>query len=285
MVFGNSTFSVSDDRGTSMMSTSQIDLSIVIPAYKEGSELGDRLETLEQFLGGKHYGRVEVVVVLQSDDGSDREIEALKAKRFKNIRIMYFGKRAGKGGAVRAGMLEAKGAYRMFMDADLATPLKHFDDLSSFMASGIDVVIGVRDLIHIHKGLKRKLITKVGNILAQSILLMHIKDTQCGFKMFSAHAAEKIFTNLTIFGWGFDVEVLALARLCGYKIQTFEVNDWKDPKTTGLSGDSLLGAAVSTLKEILQIRWNLITGKYHLYFTPADRQFQLGKSGSDIRIL
>jgi dolichyl-phosphate beta-glucosyltransferase len=260
------------------MSTSQIDLSIVIPAYKEGAELGNRLETLEQFLDGKHYGRVEVVVVLQSDDGSDREIKTLETRKFKNIRIMSFGKRAGKGGAVRTGMLEAKGAYRMFMDADLATPLKHFDDLASFMACETDVVIGVRDLMHIHKGLKRKLITKVGNILAQSILLMHIKDTQCGFKMFRADAAKKIFTNLTISGWGFDVEVLALARLCGYKIQTLEVKDWKDPKTTGLAGDSLLGAAVSTLKEILQIRWNLITGKYHLDFTPAVRQFQVERS-------
>ena len=161
-------------------------------------------------------------------------------------------------------MLAANGSYRMFMDADLATPLRHFDDLANHIAGGSEVAIGVRDLVRIHKGFKRKLITKVGNILTQTVLFLRVKDTQCGFKMFSADAAEKIFSSLTIFGWGFDMEVLVLARHYGYKISTFEVSDWKDPKATGLVGDSPLGAAISTLKELLQIRWNLIIGKYNV---------------------
>ena len=246
-----------------------IDLSIIIPAYKEGLEFRDRLKALAEFLQAHDYGVVEVVVMMQSDDQSgDREAAELAQHLFEAhgelFRVVNLGKRAGKGGAVRAGMFEAFGRYRLFMDADLATPLKHLDDVKRLMDGGGDVGIAVRDLVKIHKGLKRKLITGVGNVLAQVVLLPGISDTQCGFKVFSAAAAEKIFSYVTIVGWGFDLEVLALARKFGYKIAIFRADDWHDPKAAGagLVGDSASGAALQVLRDLFQVRWNLICRRY-----------------------
>ena len=241
-----------------------ITLSIIIPAYKEGDEFAEKLETLEAFLASRpNYGRVEVIVMMQSDDDSgDREAAASEARKYKNIRVVNLGKRAGKGGAVRAGMFEAKGQYKLFMDADLATPIIHFDQVFALIQKKAEVGIAVRDLVSIHKDLQRKLITKAGNILAQVILLPGIKDTQSGFKFFSAEAADKIFSRLTITGWGFDLEALALARKFGYHVETFDASDWKDPKATGLVGDSPGGAAVQVLLDLFKVRWKLITRQY-----------------------
>ena len=158
-------------------------LSIIIPAYKEGAILGGRLEELDLYLEKQGHAKVtEIIVMMQSDDTSgDREAAALEAKKFKNIRIVNLGKRAGKGGAVRAGMFEAKGDWRLFMDADLATPLHHLDTIFALIVEDVPVAIGVRDLVSSHKEWHRKLITWGGNIMAQVVLLPGIKDTQCGF--------------------------------------------------------------------------------------------------------
>jgi dolichyl-phosphate beta-glucosyltransferase len=238
-------------------------LSIIIPAYKEGDEFGARLETLEAYLTAHHEGQTEVIVMMQSDDASgDREMAALEARKFHNIRIVNLGERAGKGGAVRAGMFEATGQYRLFMDADLATPLEHIGDALALIEQGYPVGIAIRDLVGTHKDFTRKFITKVGNILAQVILLPGISDTQCGFKYFSAEATETIFKRMTITGWGFDLEALALARKFHYQIGQIPAPDWKDPKAAGLVGDSASGAAVQVFKDLLRVRWKLITRQY-----------------------
>lgn len=197
----------------------------------------------------------------QSEDDTGAAA-ATDAKLFKHFRVINLGKRSGKGGAVRAGMFEAQGRYRLFMDADLATPLLHLDDVKAVMDRSGKVAIAVRDLPRIHKGLLRKLITKTGNILAQIILLPGISDTQCGFKVFEAEAAGAIFSRQTILGWGFDLEILAIARHLKYKVETFEANDWHDPKAVGLVGDSAAGAALDTFRDLLKIRWNLMRGLY-----------------------
>lgn len=241
------------------------DLSIIIPAYKEGAEFGPRLVRLANWLKEHDYGRVEVVLMMQSDDGSgDKEVAAEDAALFDHLRIVNLGQRAGKGAAVRAGIFEASGRYRLFMDADLATPLEHLDDVYRLMGQNAKVIIAVRDLVRIHKGFMRKFMSKFGNLVAQVVLLPGIKDTQCGFKAFEAAAAEDIFSRQTMPGWSFDMEVLKIARLQGYKIEWFLANDWKDPKadTQGLVGDSPLKAAVQTFADIFKIRLNIWAGKY-----------------------
>lgn len=237
------------------------DLSIIIPAYKEGAEFAQHLETLAAWLKTHDYGRVEVLVLSDGDQSSGQMAES-KAGLFNHLRAIYPGTRMGKGGAVRLGMFEATGKYRLFMDADLATPLRHLDDVQALIKQDAKVIIAVRDLLKIHKGLLRKFMSKFGNLVAQVLLTPGIQDTQCGFKAFEAEAAEAIFGRQTMTGWSFDVEVLKIARLLGYKISCIEAPDWHDPKVTGLVGDSPLKAAIDTFVDMFIILFNSLKGQY-----------------------
>ncbi len=244
--------------------TRPIDLSIILPSYMEAKGIAQTLDRLATFLATRNYGEVEVLVVVASSPDGTAKIAESKAGLFNHFRIIHAGPRAGKGRDVRLGIFEAKGRYRLFMDADLATPLEHIDEAKQLLDNGAKVGIAVRDLIKIHKGVTRKAITGIGNMLAQVILLPGIKDTQCGFKFFEAQAAEEVFSRMTIIGWGFDLEVLAVARKLGYKVAIIEAPDWKDPKaaTAGLAGDSPAKAALQVFRDLLQVRWNLIRGLY-----------------------
>jgi dolichyl-phosphate beta-glucosyltransferase len=246
------------------MSSSAVDLSIIIPAYMEAAGIGTALEKLATFLDTRDYGTVEVLVVVANSPDGTAKIAAGKARLFKHFRVVHAGPRAGKGRDVRLGLFEAKGRYKLFMDADLAAPLHHLDDVHALMGERADVIIAVRDLWSIHKGLLRKIMSKFGNLFIQVLILPGIKDTQCGFKAFEAGAAEAIFSRQTMLGWSFDAEVLKIARLLGYKIKKIEAPDWKDPKTAGMGlvGDSPLHAAIQTLLDTIEIRLNVWEGRY-----------------------
>ncbi len=242
------------------MMNEPIDLSIIIPAYHEADTIEYNLHQLAEFVKDKDYGRVEVIVMAQSDDDTGAAAKH-DAKYFHDFRVINLGKRSGKGAAVRAGMFEARGHYRMFMDADMATPLHHLDDVYSFMKRGGQVGIAVRSINVTHKGL-RKLISEAGNLLTQLLIAPGIKDTQCGFKVFEAQVAQELFGRQTIAGWAFDMELLFVARKLGYKIETFDANDWHDPKAGGLVGDSALKAAVDSFKDLFLIRIKSLRGVY-----------------------
>jgi dolichyl-phosphate beta-glucosyltransferase len=241
-----------------------IDLSIVIPAYQEAALITPTLKTLARWLNDHDYGKIEVVVVVADSPDGTADLVRAQADLFEHFQLIEPGPRVGKGRDVRAGMLHANGRYRLFMDADLATPLKHLDDVAKLMESHADVGIAVRDLARIHPGLKRRMVSEFGNLLAQIVLLPGIRDTQCGFKVFRADVAETVFRRLTILGWGFDLEVLAIARKLGFKIQTFGAPDWTDPKAhvEGLSNDSVIDAALQTFGDLIRVRLNLWTGVY-----------------------
>lgn len=241
-----------------------IDFSIVIPAYMESAHIADTLDRLAAFLSTRDYGEVEVVVVVaESPDGTAR-IAQSRAHLFRHFILVEPGLRVGKGRDVRAGVLASHGRYRLFMDADLATPLDHLDDAWRALGNGAPVVIAVRDLWRIHEGFLRKCVSQFGNWMAQLVLLPGIKDSQCGFKGFEASAAVAIFERMTMTGWSFDAEVLKIARLLGYQIATFEAPDWTDPKDAnmGLVGDSPLHAAVKTLQDLFVIRARALRGVY-----------------------
>lgn len=240
--------------------TEVIDLSIIIPAYREADTIELHLEELADYLKDHDYGRVEVLVMAQSEDDTGAAAKH-DARYFHDFRVINLGKRAGKGGAVRAGMFEASGRYKLFMDADLATPLHHLDDVKHLMDGGAKVGIAVRDIISTHKGL-RKYLSQFGNLLTQILIAPGIRDTQCGFKVFEAEAAEQIFSRQTILGWAFDMEVLLIARKLGYKIEIFTANDWHDPKTAGLVGESALKTAVNMFSDMLRIRSRALRGVY-----------------------
>lgn len=246
------------------MTPQPIDLSIIIPAYQEAAGIGGALERLAAFLKSRPYGEVEVLVVVADSPDGTADIAESKSKLFKHFRVVHAGPRAGKGRDVRLGIFEAAGRYRLFMDADLATPLEHLDDVYRLMGEGADVIIAVRNLWSIHKGLLRKMMSKFGNIFIQVLILPGIKDTQCGFKAFEANAATAIFSRQTMLGWSFDAEVLKIARLLHYKIRKIETPDWKDPKKPGMGlvGDSPLKAAIGTLLDTIEIRLNVWEGRY-----------------------
>jgi dolichyl-phosphate beta-glucosyltransferase len=237
-----------------------IDLSIIIPAYQEAKRIGQTLEELAKFLKTRNYGAVEVlVVVAQSSDGTE-QIATSKAAYFANYRVVAAGPRMGKGRDVRVGIMEARGRYKLFMDADLATPLSHLDDVYKLMQNEAKVGICVRDLSSSHTGL-RKFISSLGNLLVQGLLLPGIKDTQCGFKVFEAGAADEIFGRQTILGWGFDMEILAIARKLGYKTEIIPTPDWQDVAGGTFANVAVTGAA-STLKDLLSIKLKSLTGRY-----------------------
>ncbi len=237
-----------------------IDLSIIIPAYREGDRIGQSLDTLATFLRSRKYGEVEVVVVASGGDDTAK-VAKTKAKQFKHFQVLDHTERVPKGIGVRYGMIAAQGNYKLFMDADLSTPLDHLDEVMADIKQGSQVIIGIRHLTVTHKGL-RKLISQFGNILVQTLLLPGISDSQCGFKAFEAVAAKELFSRQRIIGWGFDMEVLKLARKFKYKFAIVDIDDWKDPKAVGLTGDSSVKVALQVFRDLLTIRLNLLLGKY-----------------------
>lgn len=241
------------------------DLSIIIPTYKEEERIGQTLEELASFIKNNKYS-IEVLVVDAGSPDRTKEVADGKAKLFESFRFVDAGpkppRRAIKGKQVRAGVFEARGRYVMFMDADLATPLKYLQRVFAAMEHDRPVTICVRNLQESHKGL-RKLISGTGNFLVQMLLLPGIKDTQCGFKAFKSEAAHEIFGRQTILGWGFDMEVLAVARKLGYDIELIDVPDWKDvTKGSKISGSPAVQAAVQAFGDLLNIKWGMITGRY-----------------------
>lgn len=249
-----------------------IDLSIIIPAYHEADTIESNLALLAEWIKEHDYGRVEVLVMAQSGDDSGAAAKH-DAKFFHDFRVINLGQRAGKGAAVRAGMFEARGRYKMFMDADMATPLHHLDDVAAFMERGGQVGIAVRSINVTHTGL-RKLISEFGNLLTQVLIVRGVKDTQCGFKVFEANVAQELFSRQTIAGWAFDMELLFVAKKLGYRIETFDANDWHDPKAGGLVGDSALKAAIDSFKDLLLIRIKSLRGIYRkptFTYTPSQQ--------------
>lgn len=235
-------------------------LSIIIPAYQEAKRIEKTLDQLAVYLTTHRYTDTEVVVVNADSPDGTAALAQSKAKLFEQFCLVPAGPRAGKGRDVRLGMLSARGQYRLYMDADLATPLHHLETMREFMSKKVDIVIAVRNLESTHKGF-RKLISEGGNWLVQALLLRGIVDSQCGFKMFSAEATEKIFRRQTILGWGFDMEILAIARRLGYRIHIIPITDWSD-KPGGTFEGQVGTAAIQTLGDLLAIWWRRLGGRY-----------------------
>lgn len=241
-----------------------IDLSIIIPAYMEAKDIAGSLQTLAKWLDSHDYGLVEVLVVTAHSPDGTAEIARGEAHLFKHFRVIDLGARVGKGRDVREGIFEANGRYRLFMDADLATPLAHLDDVKAFMDRHGEIAIAVRNLFTIHKGLMRKLMSKSANLTAQILVTPGIKDTQCGFKVFRADVAKDVFSRMTMLSWSFDMEILTIARTRHYKIEFIEAPDWKDPKAAGqgLVGDSMLKVVLSGFMDPFKMRLNVWSGLY-----------------------
>ncbi|HUC20606.1 MAG TPA: glycosyltransferase [Candidatus Polarisedimenticolaceae bacterium] len=235
-------------------------LSIIIPAYQEAARIQSTLTQLGEFLDFHRYHDVEVLVVVANGTDKTAELAAAKAHLFPTFRIIMAGPRVGKGRDVRTGMMEAQGRYKLFMDADLATPLRHLHTVMKLIKHNPEIIIGVRDLNSSHQGL-RKWVSNLGNWMVRHVLLSDITDSQCGFKLFRGDIASELFSRQRILGWGFDMELLTIARQHGYKIDMLEIPDWQD-QPDGTFHQAVSLAALLTLVELMVIVWHRTSGSY-----------------------
>lgn len=227
-------------------------LSLIIPAYNEGTRLPRTLPLIVQF--AKRRG-AEVIVV---DDGSSDGTADI-VRKTKDVHLVQNGRNRGKGFSVRHGMLESTGEWRLFMDADLSTPLSEVDKL---LAAGTPVAIGSRAVAGANitkpQPFLRRLAGTAFRWLVSVLVFPGIRDTQCGFKLFRKDAAEAIFSRQRIEGFSFDVEALFLARKAGYQITEVPVEWHDDP----LSKVHPVRDAYRMFHDILKIRWNALLGRY-----------------------
>lgn len=241
-------------------------LSVIIPAYTEERRIGMTLDIIYRYLTAQPFSW-EILVVL--DGPEDRTLEKVEAfadrvDREENVRWIDRKENRGKGYTVREGMLDACGQVRLFTDADNSTDITHFDEMKPLFEDGASVVICSRDpkdapgaRQEVPQPFFKRLLGNLGNLLIQLVAVRGIWDTQCGFKAFTAEAAEDIFSVARINGWGFDIEALALARRFGYRIEVIPAH-WVDDANTHVRFWNYF----DTLLETVKVRWNLLTGVY-----------------------
>jgi len=204
--------------------------SVVIPAFNEAARLPRYLDEVVSYLGtcGEPW---EVLVVDDGSTDATAEVARAMSARHAQVRLVRQPTNAGKGAAVRTGMLAARGAWRLFADADGATPIAELKRLEAALSGGADVAIGSRVLsapgIVVRARRHRVLAGRIFNVLAEWLGLAGIQDSQCGFKAFTAAAADDLFPRLATAGFGFDVELLLRARARGWHVAEVAVN-WQD---------------------------------------------------------
>ena len=235
--------------------------SIVIPAYNEGARLGP---TLEKVLAYVHSQQWDAEVIVVNDGSRDNTTEIVRTFSAKDptLRLVENPGNRGKGYSVRNGMLNARGRIVLFSDADLSSPIEEAPKLFAALNTGADIAIGSRwlraETQTQRQPLHRQIFGRVFNLLLRLTLGLKFKDTQCGFKAFKQPAVQAIFPLQKIERWGFDPEILFLARKSGFKVE--EV-----PVAWGHSGGTRIHPLVDGSRmfiEMLHIRWNDLTGKY-----------------------
>ncbi|MBP9686215.1 MAG: glycosyltransferase family 2 protein [Candidatus Doudnabacteria bacterium] len=235
-------------------------LSVVIPSYNEAERIAPTITYTHEFLKKQGYD-FEILVVVDGAKDAAAQVVAELQTSVPELRLINNPQNHGKGYVVRQGMLEAKGEIRLFMDADNSTKVDHIAEFMPFFDQGFDIVAGSRRIagadIAVHQGFVRDFLGGVFRFIVHTIVPLGVTDSQCGFKAFTAEAAERVFPKQVINRWAFDVEVLAIARKYGLKIKEAPIRWVNDgASTVRFSG------MVHMLLEVLEVRWGLWTGKY-----------------------
>ena len=238
-------------------------ISVVLPAYQAAQQVGEAVREIRASLA-EQASNLEIIVV---DDGSTDDT-ALNAAAAGADRVIIFGTNRGKGAAVREGMLAASGDIRIFTDVDLSYPPSQFEALIEKLNQGADVVVGNRrhsDTVRLNTGSNARAVgSRLFNLAARVVLLGNYRDTQCGLKGFTAHAAQSIFSRCFVDGFAFDVEVLYLAEIS--QIQVTDV-----PVTIRHEADStvqLVPQAFAMLSSFRGIRRRVAKGVYEAQADP-----------------
>ena len=234
-------------------------LSLILPAYNEEKRLDECMEKVAGYLASRN-DPIEVILVENGSSDRTYEMACGYAERYPWLKVLQE-KKPGKGNAVRRGMLEARGKYRMFADVDFSMPVSEVDHFIPPTLSGYQVAIGSREVkgaVRYNEPPRRHFTGRVFNLIVRILAVPGIHDTQCGFKCFSAEAAEKLFHLQRIDGWAFDAEVLFIAQHLGYQIIEVPVQWYYD----GNSKINVIRDSVKMFRELLQIRKNYRAGLY-----------------------
>ncbi|MEJ5224757.1 MAG: dolichyl-phosphate beta-glucosyltransferase [Anaerolineales bacterium] len=232
--------------------------SLVIPAHNEEARLPHTLGQVVDFLDSQPYTS-EIIVV--ENDSSDRTFQVASAFAETNPRVRVLREpRRGKGNAVRTGLLAARGQLRMFADADFSMPVSEIPRFLPPQADA-DIVIASREApgaVRYNEPFQRHLSGRVFNTLIRALVLPDLQDTQCGFKCFRAEIAEDLVRHQTLGGWSFDVELLSIARLRGYRVLELPIPWYFNAE----SKVSLLRDSWRMFLDLLKIRANIRRGVY-----------------------
>lgn len=237
-------------------------LSIVVPAYNEQARLPETIRRIQDYLARSEWVFHELLIV---DDGSTdgtADVASEFARANPNVRVLRNPGNRGKGYSVRHGIMEACGEWRLFTDADLSTPIEELDKLwEAMVRDDSEVAIGSRaldpSLIGVHQPGMRESAGRVFNSVMRAVVGLPISDTQCGFKLFRGAASQEIFSRQTQERFGFDVEILFIAKKLGYRISEVPVrwNHVEGSKVGMLTG-------LYAFSELAAVRWNDLKGKY-----------------------
>jgi len=245
--------------------------TIVVPAYNESVRLRPALDEMLRHIQS-HSWDAEILVVNDGSTDDTAQIVREYGKSHPQVLLVENPGNRGKGFSVRNGMLHARGDICLFTDADLSSPMSEAQKLFDAIESGADVAIGSRWLDTAlqtePQPLYRQIFGRIFNLALRMILGLHFADTQCGFKAFRRDAAQRLFPLQRIERWGFDPEILFLARRAGLRIEEIPVL-WAHSEGTRLhpfrDGMRMFG-------EVLRIRWFALTGDYSAPPIPSPRE-------------
>jgi dolichyl-phosphate beta-glucosyltransferase len=229
-------------------------LSVVIPCYNEELRLPRTIQQIERYVGARGDPYELILVDDGSADGTRRVMEEAAARN-KSIRIVALPVNRGKGRALAEGVKVSRGDYVLVTDADLSTPIEELPKLEGALAAGAGVAIGSRAIkgsrVELSQPIYRVLMGKAFNIIVQLVLLPGIWDTQCGFKLFRGDIAHDVFAGLTTDGFGYDPEVLYLAKKKGVRIAEVPVV-WRNSAPTKVNA---IRSSLDMFRHVLRIRF------------------------------
>lgn len=249
------------------MSERAPELSIVIPAYNEEKRLPRALKRIEEYFSAKQNGLEGIEIIVVDDGSTDATVARTEewCRRVPWVRLVSNGQNRGKGYSVRHGMLEARGRIGLFTDSDLSSPIEESAKLLAAIAAGNEVAIGSRavdrSLIEAHQSRYRELAGIIFNGLVRLLTGLPFHDTQCGFKAFVLERSRVAFEQQRIERFGFDPEILFLAKRHGLRAVEVPVRWAHDPATkVHVLRDSLL-----MFGDLIYIRWNWLLGRYSVH--------------------
>lgn len=246
-------------------------ISVVIPAYNESARIGVNLDRINEYFKQK---KVDYEVLVVNDGSTDDTAEVVKRYHRHNprIQLLSYEKNKGKGYAVKYGMERSRGEYKLFTDSDGSVSIYHLDMFLPYIEnSESDIVIGSIEIgghiVEEHSAKYRRFLGSLSKLLIRALATPGIYDSQRGFKLFSQQAAKDVFSRQTIDRWGFDVELLVIARAHGYRITELPVT-WINPAGSLVDADRL--AFIRTFKELLEIVMKSMMG----YYRPSRSRFK-----------